>query len=91
MILVFPKEKAKAKKEGPEKFDWTPADWDIGASFSFSSFFVLRWVSGHGQIILLPNAYQLHTSPLFLPSKPLTLLSSHPDCEARVVQGSTLW
>ena len=90
MILVFPKEKAKAKKEGPEKFDWTPADWDIGASFS-SSFFVLRWVSEHGQVLfLLPNAYQLHTPPpfFFWNSKLLTLLS---DCEARVVQGSTLW
>lgn len=65
MILIFPKEKAKRK--GRRMFDWTPADWDIGASFFFFFFFFCPSV-GFGtrpDLFLLPNAYQLHTPPPF--------------------------
>ena len=91
MILVFPKKKQKGMA----------GESLIGLRLLGISvlLFLLLFLSFGGfgtwpDLFLLPNAYQLHTLPPFLPSKLLTLLSihpSHPDCEARVVQGSMLW
>ena len=67
MILVFFPKRKKQKQKGRAGESLIGLRV-IGISvllFLFLRFFVLRWVSGHGQIILLPHAYQLHTPPPF--------------------------